>query len=304
MHQQYRPFERILLSPNVNQVAQKAIAGAEWYGPDLIGCRRVWSLNQGRAPCVRNRNAALYLRLRNDSGILYHRSRENFGKKFIGVLAFPGPSSLQMNISAGEIILPATATEAVGLVFRERMAGGFALGETDPREGERKGRASHSYFVLQATAAITNLSRFVADLEHAGTLTGSVRFAPLGDLEIRSGLIQLFRRTESPTLKLMEYRFALRRGTSDYYLVGQKEIRKRRLLQSWSETTTLYCRLYEGPDARGVPAGAGVLHLTPWEFLKQLSTFHVTNARSIIAKAGALLRFGRFFAAELLDSYL
>ncbi len=210
-----------------------------------------------------------------------------------------------MKISTGETILPATATEAVGLVFRERMAGGFALGETDPRTGARKGLASNSCFDLRAAVAIAELNRFLDDPQHAGMLTGVARFGPLGgDLEIHSGVIRLFHRTDNLGLKLMEYRLALRQGTRDYCLAGQKEIRKRRLLHSWSETTTLFCRLYEGPDAHGSAIGAGVLHLTLWEFLKQLSTFQVTNAPSAGVKAGALLRFGRFFAAELLDSYI
>ncbi len=209
-----------------------------------------------------------------------------------------------MSTSAGENILLAGATEAVGLVFRERMAGGFALGEADPRAGERKGLATNSRFALHATAAIADLRRFLADPEHAGVLRGAVRFAALGsDLEIQSGAIRLFRRTEDRALKLMEYHFTFRQGTQDYCLAGQKEIRRRRLLHSWSETTTLLCRLYEGPDTRGAVVGAGVLHLTIWEFLKQISSFQVTNARSGISRAGALFRFVRFFAAELLDSY-
>jgi hypothetical protein len=208
-----------------------------------------------------------------------------------------------MKISAGETTLLATATEAVGLVFRERMAGGFALGETDPRRGERKGIDSNSRFDLQATAAIPDLRQFLADPQHLGALTGVARFGPLGDLEIRSGVIRLFHRTEDPDLKMMEYRFVFGQGMRAYCLVGQKEIRRRRLLHSWSETTTLLCRLYEGTDPHGPPAGAGVLHLTLWEFLKQLSTFQVTNAPSAVTKARALLGFGRFFAAELLDSY-
>lgn len=208
-----------------------------------------------------------------------------------------------MKISAGETTLLATATETVGLMFRERMAGGFALGETDPRTGERKGIESNTRFDLQATAAIPDLRHFLADPQHTGALTGIARFGPLGNLEIHSGVIRLFHRTEDSNLKIMEYCFAFRHGPRPYYLAGQKEIRRRRLLHSWSETTTLLCRLYEGSDAHGLLVGAGVLHLPLWEFLKQLSTFQVTNAPSAIAKAGALLRFGRFFAAELLDSY-
>lgn len=209
-----------------------------------------------------------------------------------------------MNTSAGERVLVAGGTEAVGLVFRERMAGGFALGETDPRAGERKGLAAGTRFDLRATAAIPDLGRFIADPQHGGVLQGTVRFAPLrSDLEIQSGAIRLFHRTEDPALKLMEYQFTLRQGTEHYCLSGQKEIRRRRLLHSWGETTTLYCRLHAGSDTGGAVVGAGVLRLTLWEFVKQLSTFRVTHAPSGAVKAGALIRFVRFFAAELLDSY-
>jgi len=182
--------------------------------------------------------------------------------------------------------------------------GGFALGETDPRAGERKGLESNSRFDLEATASIPDLRHFLADPQHTGELTGVVRFGPLGDLEIHSGVIRLFRRTGDRNLKIMEYCFGLRHGAQIYYLAGQKEIRRRRLLHSWSETTTLLCRLHEASDTNGPVVGAGVLHLTPREFLKQLSTFQVTEAPAGTAKAGALLRFVCFFAAELLDSYV
>lgn len=248
-------------------------------------------------------NTAVRLRFQNYSGILYHRSTGGRLERS-NLLDRTRASGLQMNTSAGETTLLAGATEAVGLVFRERMTGGFLLGESDPRTGERKGLAASSRFDLQATAAIPDLSCFLVDPQHAGELRGTAGFQALGsDLEVQSGKIRLFHRTEDPALKLMEYRFTLRQGTKDYCLAGQKEIRRRRLLHSWSETTTLLCRLYEGREARGVVIGAGVLHLTLLEFLKQLSTFQVTNARSSAARARALWRFVRFFAAELLDSY-
>ena len=34
----------------------------------------------------------------------------------------------------------------VGLTFREMMSGGFALGETDPAQGERKGKQAGPHF--------------------------------------------------------------------------------------------------------------------------------------------------------------
>jgi hypothetical protein len=304
MHQQDRSLDGLPVSPDVNEITWKPVPGQEGYREHLITGGSFQSSRQNRTPCVPSRGAA-GICVSKSTQVFYTTvvRAEIFGKNF-ALFAFLGPSSLQMNISADESILPATSTDAVGLVFRERMAGGFALGETDPLTGETKGLASNSFFDLRVSAVIPDLSGFLTGSEHAGVLTGFAHFAVLGSpLELHSGVIRLFHRTENPGLKLMEYRFSLRQGTRDYCLTGQKEIHKRRLLHSWSETTTLLCRLYEGSEARGAVIGAGVLHITLAEFLKQLSTFQVTNAPSSLAKAGALLRFGWFFAAELLDSY-
>lgn len=209
-----------------------------------------------------------------------------------------------MNTRAETNGLRAGVARAVGLRFSEQMSGGFALGESEPRKGAGIGEASDTYFTLQITLAIPDLGRFLSNPEHAGTLTGYLRFAPLGEsLEIHSGTVHLFRRTENPALKLMEYCGGLRRGTQDYWFAGRKEIWNGHVSRSWTETTTLYCVIHEGPDSRGPIVGAGVLRITMWNFLKQLSTFRALDAPSTIAAAGALSRFGLFFAKELLDSY-
>jgi hypothetical protein len=209
-----------------------------------------------------------------------------------------------MKIRAETNSLHAGAARAAGLTFSEQMSGGFSLGETKPQDGARLGNAAGSYLTLRITLVIPDLAGFLSNPEHAGALTGDLKFAPLGEsLEIHSGSVHLFRRTDNPALKLMEYFGALRCGTRNYWLAGRKEIWNGHLFRSWSETTTLYCVLHEGPDSQGPIVGAGVLRLTMWNFLKQLATFRAVNAVSAVATAGLLSRFGLFFAKELLDSY-
>ncbi|MGH2627050.1 MAG: patatin-like phospholipase family protein, partial [Anaerolineales bacterium] len=48
-----------------------------------------------------------------------------------------------------------------GIRFRETMSGGFALGETDPREGEREGERAGTELTMQAAVIIRDLERFV-----------------------------------------------------------------------------------------------------------------------------------------------
>lgn len=192
-----------------------------------------------------------------------------------------------------------------GLSFREVMAGGFAMGESDPAAGARRGRRDATRLSLHAQVVIEDLSRFVADLGHTGGLDGRVSFPPIGDgLAAPGGCVKLFTPTTDPDLKLMVYRVTFRHAGRTYCLDGAKHVRRRWVWHAWTDTTTLFCRLHEGPDPSGPVIGAGILRLTPLAFLRQLTTFRTINAPSLGRRLGALARFFRFFAAETIDTYL
>src|SRR5205807_2451648 len=70
----------------------------------------------------------------------------------------------------------------------------------------------------------------------------------------------------------------------------------------WSDTTTLYITVREAGSGSHV-LGRGVLTISPTDFLKQMTTFEVTNARSLLERLQATVRFGRFFAGTLYDTY-
>src|SRR5215831_3671984 len=70
--------------------------------------------------------------------------------------------------------------QPIALSFSERMAGGFALGMTDPAEGRHAGEAAGTELAMHATVLISNLDKFLSDPAHSGDLRGTIDFSPLG----------------------------------------------------------------------------------------------------------------------------
>jgi hypothetical protein len=178
------------------------------------------------------------------------------------------------------------APHAGGVAFRERMAGWFALGETDPAAGAAAGEAARSTLALEARVAIPDVRKFATDPQHAGDL------------------VRLFVASSDPDLKLMVYHVTFAGPGGDYCFDGQKLVRRHSMLHGWTDTTTLFGRLYSGADAAGTPVGAGVLRLTPSSFARQLLSFRTLDAPTVVDRTRALGGFFRFFAGELIDSYL
>lgn len=193
---------------------------------------------------------------------------------------------------------------ALGLRFREAMAGGFALGETEPQVGEHRGRRAGTELVLRGAVVIRNLDDFVADPDHRGELVGHVTFPPLGrKLPAKNGVFNLFSPAGQPETKWMVYELGFEAQGKSYYLAGKKEVRDEPGFDLWKDTTTLFTRLHEGENAAGPVVGAGVLHLGPAELLKLVSSMTASNAGSATRQAEAIFQFGRFFLGELWESY-
>jgi len=193
----------------------------------------------------------------------------------------------------------------VGITFKETMSGGFAIGESDPAEGARRGKAEGTILSLHADVAIDDVRRFTSEPAHAGRLTGQVEFPPFGgQIPGRDGVFNLFSPTDQPKLKLMVYELGFEREGKSYYLAGKKEVRRDSGFDLWTDTTTLFTRLHEGRDKSGAVVGAGILTLGPGDLVKLASTIRATNTRDIVEKTAAIADFTRFFLGELADSYL
>jgi predicted acylesterase/phospholipase RssA len=192
-----------------------------------------------------------------------------------------------------------------GVSFRETMAGGLALGATDPEEGERAGEQAGTLLTMNGAILIRDLDGFVNDSGHTGELVGHVTFPPLGEsLPVRSGVFNLLSPSDQPDTKWMIYELGFAVTGKDYYLAGRKEIRDDPGFDLWQDTTTLHVRLHEGTDASGLVIGAGVLHLKPAGLLKLVSSLSATNAGSVAGQSEAIGKFGRFFLGGLWDSYV
>ncbi|MEX2446353.1 MAG: patatin-like phospholipase family protein [Dehalococcoidia bacterium] len=197
------------------------------------------------------------------------------------------------------------ASPAIGLTFRETMAGAFALGETDPRAGAAAGERAGTHLAMHANVAIDSMRDFVDDPEHPGGLTGHVDFAPWGEgIPATQGVFNLFTPASPPGMKHMVYELQLRHEGKTYYLAGRKEVRGDHAgLDLWPDTTTLLTTLHEGEDATGPVVGAGVLTLGPDDLARLVSTVRVTGPASTAERASTIATFGAFFMGELWDTY-
>ena len=197
------------------------------------------------------------------------------------------------------------ADTTLGFTFQEKMAGGFALGETDPVTGANAGHAAGSTFTMHGTIDIPDLNSFLSDSNHPGSITGRIDFAPLGlNIPSTSGVFNLFSPTDNPSMKYMVYELGFEANGRPYYMAGKKEVEQGPVTDLWKATTTLYTQLYEGSGKTGPVVGAGVLTLGVGDLLAMIPTMHATNASSTEEAAQAVARFGQFFLGELWNTYV
>jgi predicted acylesterase/phospholipase RssA len=198
------------------------------------------------------------------------------------------------------------ANETPGFTFREKMAGGFALGETDSQTGEKVGKSAGNVFTMHGTINIDDLQSFMSDAGHAGSITGAVDFEPLGtNLPSTKGVFNLFSPTDDPKMKYMVYELGFNGSDGKaYYMAGRKEVKDAPLTDMWKATTTLYTQLHQGTDKTGPVVGAGVLTLGVTDLLAMIPTMHATNTTTPAQAAETVAKFGKFFLGEIWDTYV
>jgi predicted acylesterase/phospholipase RssA len=193
----------------------------------------------------------------------------------------------------------------LGIQFKETMAGGFCLGTQDPKQGSSMGKHKGFELAMHAQVDIDDMEGFVSNPNHAGRLSGTIDFTPMGiGMVAEKGVFNLFYPDEQPEMKLMVYELSFTHAGQAYYLAGKKEVRDDPGFDLWTDTTTLFTQLHEGNDKNGPVVGAGILTLGVKDLLKLVSTVTVTNANSNIDKVATVAKFGQFFMGELWDSYV
>lgn len=194
---------------------------------------------------------------------------------------------------------------AVGLVFDEKMEGGFAMGATDPVGGAKLGKAAGTSLTLNNHITVASVDEFVADPDHDSVLEATIDFAPLGrGIRCAPGVFQLFRQSDDPTVKLMIYACGFDSGGTRYFLEGRKFIHDGAPLHTLlDQSTTLYTRIYRGNDTTGPVVGAGVLHIGVLGVIEMVASMRTTGATGVEQSARALGAFGAFFLGELWETY-
>lgn len=192
-----------------------------------------------------------------------------------------------------------------GIAFKETMSGGFSLDTHDPETGEKQGNRAGTELAMRVEVSIDDIDRFIEQSDHAGHLSGTVDFPPLGmAIKTQRGVFNLFSPTDAPDTKHMIYELGFVHQGQQYYLAGKKVIRDDPLFDLWDDTTTLYTQLYKGRDKTGEIIGAGILTLGVKELLKLISSMEVTNPLLETDKLATISKFGRFFIGELWDTYV
>lgn len=194
---------------------------------------------------------------------------------------------------------------AVGLIFDEKMEGGFAMGATDPEGGGKLGKAAATSFTLKSRITVANVDQFIADPDHSAKLEATIHFPPLGEhITCTPGVFQELRQSDDPTVKLMIYACGFEAKGQRYFLEGQTFVHDHVPLHTMMEqTTTLYAKLHAGDDTSGPVVGAGVLHLGVLGVVEMVASMHTVGASSPEQSARAIADFGLFFLGQLWQSY-
>jgi cholesterol oxidase len=192
------------------------------------------------------------------------------------------------------------------------MTGYFSTNVTDDgddayRRGSDQGRADGSPFQFILTIISDDLEHTIADVNYVSPMLGSVSAPALSTqaLTVTEGQFNYFLldrdRVET---KRMQYkmRFSSVEGKT-FYFYGFKVIHDDPGVDSWSDTTTLYITVYEGENDQGRVLGKGILRIPIASFMRQLTTMQVTNAKGLTERWQAMLKFGRFFGGQLVDTY-
>jgi predicted patatin/cPLA2 family phospholipase len=192
-----------------------------------------------------------------------------------------------------------------GLRFVEKMRGWWAIGETDPRVGEARGRREGTTLEVHLAITVGDVDGFLEDPNRVATARGTVECPALGGrLPIGIGTFNLLKIAASGT---REMRYTLpftARDGERYLLVGVKYVAQDAGLDAWADTTTLFTTIYRGESEDSPVAGSGVLELRIPDLARQMTTFRLLRGRGPVASALTILGFSKYFVSSLWRTYV
>jgi cholesterol oxidase len=196
----------------------------------------------------------------------------------------------------------------LGIEFTERMAGFVSLAErSDYAAGAALGKEEGSSFAFTLTIVSDDLDRMLTLPGHEAKMAGTVEAPALHKdaIAVTEGVFNLF--VDDPDqIETRQMRYRMKLTTEEgrhYYFTGFKVIRDDPGIDVWPDTTTLYVTLFDGESDRSPTLGKGVLTIRPDDFMRQLTTMRVTNAKDVAERLEATARFGKFFSEVLYRTY-
>ena len=200
---------------------------------------------------------------------------------------------------------PPSAPVTVGLRFTEKMKGFFSTKVTDDfAKGSAQGKQDNSSLEFILTVIADDLNRLLTDPDHPGRMVGTVTAPALSakPLTVSQGEFHLL--VADPTrvdTRLMKYDMNLTSEEGKTYVFnGTKIISNDGILNIWRDTSTLYITI---SDPAGAVVGKGILVIETEDFMRQMTTMEITNAKDDQERLSSVIRFGQFFAGALFDIY-
>lgn len=201
-----------------------------------------------------------------------------------------------------------TEPQKPGIQFTEKMTGWFSKREKDDYQKAAKlGEDHNSMFQFTLTVISDDVETMLSDENHEAAMFGTVDAPDISPepLTVNQGVFNLFvSDPDSVGTRNMRYRMKMSsQEGKDYWFEGHKIIHDDAGLDLWTDTTTLYITVHEGPDNTAPVLGKGVLKIRPTDFVRQMTTMKVPNADGILQRLKYIADFGKFFAGTLYDTY-
>lgn len=197
--------------------------------------------------------------------------------------------------------------QGLGLEFQETMSGWLGVGQEDFLAGRITGEREHTPLQFEARIIIDDLEKFIHLAEHEARLTGTVTFAPLGGtFPMEDGVFTLFS-VSAAGIRRMTYSFRFTAADGrPYFLFGHKNLKDDPGFDLIEDMTTLYTRIYAGPDDRAPLYGSGLLFFDLKEAPALMASMKVTGAGwwELRKKIQARVAFLNFAWGKLRQEYL
>ncbi|MDQ6784591.1 MAG: hypothetical protein M3063_14370 [Actinomycetota bacterium] len=203
------------------------------------------------------------------------------------------------------------------LEFTEEMKGFFSFDEADYQRGFDNGQAIGSSVMFHLNIAPSDIYAFIADKNHVAPAVGYVDSDALGGRRaVERGVFNLFvdaGEINREPARHMLYRLWFKDAVGHpLTLTGFKDIRHpvaalSPLKDVWGETTTLYTKVLAGyveagGDDDAPLIGAGIVHILPRDFARQMTTFRV-HGPGLAGRCRAFQAFGSLFMGQLWEVF-